>query len=39
VWEVLVFESGSMPDHQALLTVDALTGDVTGTYVEAVQSP
>jgi hypothetical protein len=39
VWEVLVFQSGSMPDHQALLTVDALTGDVTGTYVEAVPSP
>jgi hypothetical protein len=39
VWEVLVFQSGPMPDHQALLTVDALTGDVTGTYTEAVPSP
>lgn len=39
VWEVLVFESGSIPNHQALLTVDALTGDVTGTYVDAVPSP
>ena len=36
VWQVLVFESGATPLHQALVTVDALTGEVTGTYSEAV---
>lgn len=39
VWQVLVFESGSAPQHQALVTVDALTGDVTGTYAEPVSTP
>ena len=36
VWQVLVFEAGPTPGHQALVTVDALTGEVTGTYAEAV---
>jgi len=39
VWQVLAFESGSAPEHQALVTVDALTGQVTGTYAEAVPAP
>jgi len=39
VWQVLVFESGAAPKHQALVTVDALTGGVTGTYAEAVEGP
>jgi hypothetical protein len=39
VWQVLVFESGAAPRHQALVTVDALTGEVTGTYSEAVPTP
>jgi len=37
VWQVLVFESGPVPEHQALVTVNALTGEVTGTYAEAVE--
>jgi hypothetical protein len=37
VWQVLVFESGPLPLHQALVTVDALTGTVTGSFVEAVE--
>jgi len=37
VWQVLVFEAGSTPGHQALVTVDALSGLVTGTYAEAVE--
>lgn len=37
VWQVLVFESGLVPEHQALVTVDALTGEVTATYAEAVE--
>jgi hypothetical protein len=39
VWQVLVFESGATPLHQALITVDALTGTVTGTYSEPVRAP
>jgi hypothetical protein len=38
VWQVLVFADGPTPDHQALVTVDGLTGDVTGTYEEAVEA-
>lgn len=36
VWQVLAFEAGSVPHHQALVTVDALTGEVTGSFSEAV---
>jgi len=36
VWQVLVFEAGDIPRTQALVTVDALTGAVTGSFVEAV---
>lgn len=37
VWQVLVFESGPVPGHQSLVTVDALSGEVTGIFVEAVE--
>jgi len=30
VWQVLVFEAGDVPRHQALVTVDALSGAETG---------
>jgi len=36
VWQVLVFEAGPTPGHQALITIDALTAEVTGTYAESV---
>lgn len=36
VWQVLVFEAGTTPRHQALVTVDALTGEVAGSYSEPV---
>jgi hypothetical protein len=39
IWQVLAFESGPAPGHQALVTVDAMTGEVTGTYAEAVEPP
>lgn len=39
IWQVLVFEAGPAPEHQALVTVDALSGDVTGTYSEEVEIP
>lgn len=39
VWEVLVFEAGPHPARQALVTVDGLSGEVLGTYVEAVEQP
>ncbi len=39
VWQVLVFEAGPQPDRQALVTVDALTGEVLGTYTETVEQP
>ncbi len=38
-WQVLVFESGPAPAHQGLVTVDALTGEVTGIHTEAVAAP
>ncbi len=39
VWQVLVFESGTTPQHQALVMVDALSGNVTETFSEPVQAP
>lgn len=39
VWQVLVFADGPAPDRQALITVDALTGDVRGAYEESVPVP
>jgi hypothetical protein len=39
VWQVLLFEAGAEPRHQALVTVDALTGEVVGTYAEPVPIP
>ncbi len=39
VWQVLVFSAAPSPDHQALVTVDAASGDVTGIYEEAVELP
>lgn len=39
VWQVLVFEEGKTPNHQALVTVDAISGTVTGTYAELVELP
>jgi hypothetical protein len=36
VWQVLVFEAGDIPRTQALVTVDALIGTVTGSFTEAV---
>jgi len=37
VWQVLVFEAGATPGHQALITVDALSSEVTASYSEAVE--
>jgi len=39
VWQVLAFESGGYPGHQALVTVDAYSGEVTGTFAQSVESP
>ena len=39
VWQVLVFSGTPSPDHQALVTVDAMTGEVTGVYEESVDAP
>jgi hypothetical protein len=39
VWQVLVFADGPAPDRQALITVDALSGDVRGSYEEPVSVP
>lgn len=39
VWQVLVFSNTPSPDHQALVTVDAKTGEITGRYEEAVEAP
>lgn len=39
VWQVLVFADGAAPDKQGLVTVDAIDGDVTGTFEESVATP
>jgi hypothetical protein len=39
VWQVLVYSATSSPDRQALVTVDAMSGAVTGRYEEAVDLP
>ena len=39
VWEVLVFGDGPAPRFQALVTVDAVSGEVTGIYEEPVVQP
>lgn len=39
VWQVLVFADGPAPNRQALVTVDALSGDVRGSYEETVPVP
>jgi hypothetical protein len=39
VWQVLVFADGPAPDTQALVTIDALTGDVRDAYEESVPIP
>ena len=39
VWQVLVFGDGPAPEHQALVTIDGVSGEVTGIYEEAVVQP
>ncbi|MFV2001121.1 MAG: hypothetical protein ACC654_12230 [Acidimicrobiia bacterium] len=39
VWQVLIFADGPTPEHQALVTVDGLSGDVTGIFEQAVELP
>ena len=39
VWQVLVFSDTPSPDRQALVTVDAIDGGVTGLYEEDVPLP
>lgn len=36
VWQVLSFGAGPTPRQQALVTVDALSGEVTGSFAEEV---
>jgi hypothetical protein len=37
IWEILVFGDGTAPRFQALVTIDAVSGEVTGTYEEPVE--
>lgn len=39
VWQVLVFSNTASPDREALITVDALDGRVTGRFEQAVDQP
>ena len=39
VWQVLAFSDTPSPDRQALVTVDAMTGEVTGRYEEELPLP
>ena len=36
VWEVLVYGDGPSPGFQALVTIDAVSGEITGVYEEPV---
>jgi hypothetical protein len=37
VWQVLVYGAGAAPRMQAVVAVDALSGDVRGVYEEPVE--
>lgn len=39
VWEVLVYGDGPSPSFQALVTIDAVSGEITGVYEEPVVQP
>jgi hypothetical protein len=39
VWQVLVFGDGPAPRYQALVTIDGVSGDITGIYEEPVEQP
>jgi hypothetical protein len=39
VWQVLVFGDGPAPRFQALVTIDAVSSEVTGIYEEPVVRP
>jgi hypothetical protein len=39
VWEVLIYGDGPAPQFQALVTIDAVSGEVTGTFEEEVVKP
>lgn len=39
VWQVLVFGDGPVPRHQALVTIDAVSSEITGIYEEEVAQP
>lgn len=39
VWQVLIFADGPTPERQALVTVDGLSGDVTGIFEQDVEPP
>jgi hypothetical protein len=40
VWQILVFAAGpGSPTHQAVVTVDGLSGEVLGVYEEEVERP
>jgi len=39
VWQVLVFGGGPAPRYQALVTIDGVSGDITGIYEEEVKQP
>ncbi len=37
VWQVYAYAAGPAPDHQGIVTVDAMSGDVLGVYEEEVE--
>ncbi len=39
MWQVLLFGAGSAPREQALVTIDAVSGDATGVFEEPVAQP
>ena len=39
IWQVLVFSDTPSPDREALVTVDAMTGEVTGHFEQPVEIP
>lgn len=39
VWQVLVFSDTPSPDMEALVTVDAMTGNITGHFEQPIEIP
>jgi len=39
IWQVLVFGDGPAPRYQALVTIDAVSSEITGVFEQPVEQP